>query len=142
VSALHIPSFDHSSLISGGGDPVLKIWDWMTGVVKHEVSVLDVVEPFIVVRALKRKRGQAEDDGDEAPKGSKGKAKRKQSKKGNQAEEQATEGGHATTLVMDVKDEDFGDLNEEEKPQKVLVINKIDSVNSDSGPHIVFSAVG
>jgi len=141
VSALHIPSFDHSSLISGGGDPVLKIWDWMTGVVKHEVSVLDVVEPFIAVRALKRKRGQAEDDGDEAPKGSKGKAKRKQSKKGNQAEEQATEGGHATTLVIDVKDEDFGDLSEE-KPQKVLVINKIDSVNSDSGPHIVFSAVG
>jgi tRNA (guanine-N(7)-)-methyltransferase subunit TRM82 len=63
VSALHILSFDHSSLISGGGDPVLKIWDWMTGVVKHEVSVLEIVEPFIAVRALKRKRGQAEDDG-------------------------------------------------------------------------------
>jgi tRNA (guanine-N(7)-)-methyltransferase subunit TRM82 len=139
VSALHIPSFDHSSLISGGGDPVLKIWDWMTGVVKHEVSILEIVEPFIAVRALKRKRGQAEDDGDEAPKGLKGKAKRKQGKKGNQGQEQATEGGYATTLVMDLKDEDFGD---EEKPQKVLVINKVDSVNSDSGPHIVFSAVG
>ena len=139
MSALHIPSFDHSSLISGGGDPVLKIWDWMTGVVKHEVSVLDIVEPFIAVRALKRKRGQTEDDGDEAPKGSKGKAKRKQSKKGNQVEEQATNGSHAATPVVDIKDE--GESSEE-KPQKVLVINKIDSVNSDSGPHIVFSAVG
>jgi tRNA (guanine-N(7)-)-methyltransferase subunit TRM82 len=141
VSALHIPSFDHSSLISGGGDPVLKIWDWMTGVVKHEVSVLEIVEPFIAVRALKRKRGQAEDDGDEAPKGSKGKAKRKQGKKGNQAEERATDGSDAATLVMDLKDEDFGDSSEE-KPQKVLVINKVDSVNSDTGPYIVFSAVG
>jgi tRNA (guanine-N(7)-)-methyltransferase subunit TRM82 len=141
VSALHILSFDHSSLISGGGDPVLKIWDWMTGVVKHEVSVLEIVEPFIAVRALKRKRGQAEDDGDEAPKGSKGKAKRKQGKKGNQAEERATDGSDAATLVMDLKDEDFGDSSEE-KPQKVLVINKVDSVNSDTGPYIVFSAVG
>ena len=141
MSALHIPNFDHSSLISGGGDPVLKIWDWMTGVVKHEVSVLEIVEPFIAVRALKRKRGQAEDDGDEAPKASKGKAKRKQGKKGNQAEAQAIEGGHTATPVMDLKDEEFRDSSEE-KPQKVLVINKVDSVNSDSGPHIVFSAVG
>ena len=140
MSALHIPSFDHSSLISGGGDPVLKIWDWMTGAVKHEVPVLEIVEPFIAVRALKWKRGQAEDDGDEAPKSSKGQAKRKQGRKGNQGKAQAT-GTHAATLVMDLKDEDLGDLSEE-KPEKVLVINKIDGVNSDSGPHIVFSAVG
>ena len=139
MSALHIPSFDHSSLISGGGDPVLKIWDWMTGVVKHEISVLEVVEPFIAVRALKRKRGQVEDDVDEAPKDSKGKAKRKRSRKGNQGEEQATDGANA--MAMDLKDEDVQDLSEE-KPQKVMVINKVDSVKSDSGSHIVFSAVG
>ncbi|KIM44673.1 hypothetical protein M413DRAFT_442627 [Hebeloma cylindrosporum] len=141
VSALHIPSFDHSSLISGGGDPVLKIWNWMNGVVKHEVPVLEVVEPFIAVRATKRKRDQAEDDGDETPKALKGKGKRKQGRKEKQREVHATEGDHAAILDTDGKDENLGDSNEE-KPEKVLVIRKVASVNSDSGAHIVFSAVG
>ncbi|KAG1748777.1 WD40-repeat-containing domain protein [Suillus occidentalis] len=31
VSAIHIPSFSPGTLISGGGDSVLKLWDWMSG---------------------------------------------------------------------------------------------------------------
>jgi tRNA (guanine-N(7)-)-methyltransferase subunit TRM82 len=123
---------------------MLKIWDWRTGVVKHEVPVLEVVEPFIVVRPLKWKRGQSEGDGDDASEGSKRKAKRTQvTKKGKvkKGKEQAIEeGGHAASPpVTDFKDN--ADLDGE-NPEKVLVIHKVGSLDSASGAHVVFSAVG
>ncbi|KIY44974.1 hypothetical protein FISHEDRAFT_8895, partial [Fistulina hepatica ATCC 64428] len=31
ISAIHIPRHSPSHLISGGGDSVLKVWDWMAG---------------------------------------------------------------------------------------------------------------
>lgn len=129
VSAIHIPTFDSSTLISGGGDPVLKIWDWMTGTVKHEIEVLETAVPFIAVRTLKRKRGS--DDG-EAPEGGKFRRKKGSGKK-QEADKELMEAG---------EDENVNEASGETKPEKVLVIRRIQSVNSDSGPHIVFSAVG
>ncbi len=85
VSAIHIPKSDPSSLISGGGDPMLKIWDWATGVTKHSLSVLEVVEPFIVIRASKKKRGGDDDEGasEGAGKKSKGQRRKENKKKTN-----------------------------------------------------------
>ena len=133
VSAIHIPISDPASLISGGGDPMLKIWDWMTGVLKHEFEVFDAVEPFIAVLALKRKRGYGDlDDEGEIPEGARIKHKKRRKGKGK---EKAKE-----------KDEDEEDDEEEEeedaKPEKVLVIHKIDTLLLDSGPQVIFSAVG
>lgn len=132
VSAIHIPSFESATLVSGGGDPVLKIWDWMTGSVKHEIEVLEKVEPFMAVRALKRKRG-CEDE--QTPEGGKFKRKKGRGKgKKNEVNAEVKEAEQA---------ENANEVPEEEtKPEKVLVIRRIQSVNSDSGPHIVFSAVG
>jgi hypothetical protein len=137
VSAIHIPRSDPASLISGGGDPMLKIWDWMTGVLKHEVEVLDAVEPFMAVRALKKKRGYGDlDDEGEIPEGArikrkKGNRKGKGKEKAKEQDDDADEGER--------EDED---KEEDSKPEKVLVVKKIDTLSSDSGPQVVFSAVG
>jgi tRNA (guanine-N(7)-)-methyltransferase subunit TRM82 len=137
VSAIHIPASDPASLISGGGDPVLKIWDWMTGALKHEVSVLDAVEPFMAVRALKRKRGYDDfDDEGEIPEGARIKHKRRKGKGKGKAKEKDKE--------VDANDDEGQEEEEEDesKPEKVLVIHKIDTLPSDSGPQVIFSAVG
>lgn len=119
---------------------MLKIWDWMTGALKHELPVLEVIEPFIAVRASKRKRGFGfvDDDDDDAPEASsnKGKGRRKKGKKGVPAEEAA--GEEAATPGSE------GDEKKEEEPklEKVLVMHHVESVETDSGLHVVFSAVG
>ena len=136
VSAIHIPKSDPESLISGGGDPMLKIWDWMTGVLKHEVVVLDAVKPFIAVRALKKKRGyygDLDDDG-EIPEG----ARKKRKKGKGKGKEKAKEKDNADDDEGEVEEE----VEEDSKPEKVLVIHKIDTLPSDSGPQVIFSAVG
>ena len=139
VSAIHIPSSDPSSLISGGGDPMLKIWDWMTGVLKHKVAVLDVVEPFMAVRALKRKRGYGDvDDEGELPEGARVKHKKRKGKGKEKAKEKDKE-----VDADDVEGEnEEEEVVEDSKPEKVLVIHKIDTFPSDSGPQVIFSAIG
>jgi tRNA (guanine-N(7)-)-methyltransferase subunit TRM82 len=133
VSAIHIPTSDPASLISGGGDPMLKIWDWMTGVLKHEVAVFDAVEPFIAVLALKRRRGDLDDEG-EIPEGARIKHKKRRKGKGKEKAKEKDE-------EDDDEEEEEGE-GEESKPEKVLVIHKIDTLVSDSGPQVIFSAVG
>ena len=115
---------------------MLKIWDWMTGVLKHEVAVLDAVEPFMAVRALKRKRvyGDDHDDEGEVPEGARIKRKKGKGKE----KEKAKEKGEAD----DDEGEDEVEVEENSKPEKVLVIHKIDTFLSDSGPQVIFSAVG
>ena len=117
---------------------MLKIWDWMTGVLKHEVAVLDAVEQFVAVRALKRKRGYGDvDDEGDIPEGAR--IKRKKGHRKGKGKEKAKEKEEVGA------DEDEGEDEEEEeesKPEKVLVIHKIDTLSSDSGPQVIFSAVG
>ena len=118
---------------------MLKIWDWMTGVLKHEVGVLDVVEPFMAVRALKRKRGYADlDDEGEIPEGARIKNKKRKAKGKEKAKEKEKE----VDDDDEGEDEEEEEVGEESKPEKVLVIHKIDTLLSDSGPQVIFSAVG
>ncbi|KAF8074939.1 quinon protein alcohol dehydrogenase-like superfamily [Lyophyllum atratum] len=140
VSAIHNPAFAPSDLVSGGGDPALKIWDWMTGVVKHEVSVGDTVEPYIRVRTPKRRRGEDGEDGPETRR--KGRGKKAKGKGKAKAESEVAE-----AEIAEVAEDASGATGVEETPlpgaednaEKVLVIRKIDSVSSR---HLVFSAVG
>ena len=121
---------------------MLKIWDWMTGVLKHEVAVLDAVEPFMAVRALKKKRGYVDlDDGEDIPEGAR--MKRKKGHRKGKGKEKAKEKDNG------VDEDDRGGEGEEDeykeedsKPEKVLVIRKIDTFPSDSGLQVIFSAVG
>lgn len=115
---------------------MLKIWDWMTGVIKHEVAVLEAVEPFIAVRALKKKRGYSDfDDGEDAPEGTRNKRRK--------GDGRGKEKGKEKDKEVDGEDsegEDEADM--EDKAEKVLVIHKIETLLSESGPQVIFSAVG
>ena len=52
--------------MSGGGDPVLKVWDWRTGRLLYDVAIEDTVRPFIAVRRARRQRGY-DSDGERKP---------------------------------------------------------------------------
>lgn len=127
ISAIHIPPFARGCLISGGGDPVLKVWDWTTGRLERNVQIFDVVQPFIMVKASKRRRKLQEDDhhGDvvEDDK-SKGRQKRKGKPK------------------QDTPSNDTEDPSKAVETETVLVVRRISSFISDSGSFVVFSALG
>ncbi|KAL1945160.1 hypothetical protein VTO73DRAFT_2780 [Trametes versicolor] len=93
VSALHIPSFDPSVLVSGGGDPTLKFWDWMSGKLTGEVCIFDAVKPHIKVKAPKWRHGWNDGEGEDGPSESKakGKGKGKRRGKGKKGSADATE---------------------------------------------------
>ncbi|KAJ3781271.1 WD40 repeat-like protein, partial [Lentinula aff. detonsa] len=50
VSAVHIPSDRPGTLISGGGDAELKIWDWRSGKHEMDIPILDSVKSYIKVK--------------------------------------------------------------------------------------------
>ncbi|KAL1667097.1 FAD dependent oxidoreductase-domain-containing protein [Schizophyllum commune] len=132
VSALHIPASVPDRLISGGGDPVLRVWDWMTGTIVRDIPVLDVVEPTIKVKSLKRKWG---DDGEgSAPRKKKRKGKGK-AKGGADAAEDAAEGTPEQAAEA---------AKVEEEGKTVLVVHKIETLREGEGKplHVIFSAVG
>lgn len=56
MSAIHFPSDQPDILISGGGDAELKLWDWLSGKHKVDISILDSVKPYIKVKMRPYKR--------------------------------------------------------------------------------------
>ncbi|KAF9069786.1 WD40-repeat-containing domain protein [Rhodocollybia butyracea] len=56
VSAIHLPSAHPHILISGGGDAELKVWDWLSGKHKFDISILEFVRPYIKVKVKPYKR--------------------------------------------------------------------------------------
>ncbi|KAH9166877.1 WD40 repeat-like protein [Lactarius sanguifluus] len=68
VSAIHIPREPtaHGVLVSGGGDPVIKLWDWRAGRWLYDVAIEDAVRPFIAVRRAQPRRGY-DSDGERKP---------------------------------------------------------------------------
>ncbi|THH27790.1 hypothetical protein EUX98_g6388 [Antrodiella citrinella] len=95
VSAIHIPTFSPHTLISGGGDPYIQCWDWLTGAKGKTIHVLDNVVSYIKVRPVKGRTSswEGEDGGeagsDEKKLVKKGRGKRKKGK--GKAEEAAVE---------------------------------------------------
>ncbi|EKM81680.1 hypothetical protein AGABI1DRAFT_70043 [Agaricus bisporus var. burnettii JB137-S8] len=126
VSAIHLPAFSPDILISGGGDPDLKIWNWMAGECIGEVRIWESVEPFIAVKNIKGKRAE---DGEGGEGSVTNKRKGKGKKKGD---------GRDDDEVNEQEGETVPDITEE----KVLVVNKIASLQSKRKDFLLFSAVG
>ena len=68
ISAVHIPRDPaaHDILISGGGDPMIKVWQWRAGRRIYDVAIEEIVRPFIAVRRAQPKRGY-DSDGERKP---------------------------------------------------------------------------
>ncbi|KAJ6504799.1 WD40 repeat-like protein [Mycena vitilis] len=129
VSALHLPAFSPTELVSGGGDPMLKIWDWMSGKLKREIPILQAVEPFMKVKPAKRTPRRFEDDGEE-----------KSTKKGRKAKARAAKGsgeGPSSAAPADPPEEVEVDAVEGDN---ILVVQRIATL--DEGRYLIFSAVG
>ncbi|KAI8985736.1 WD40-repeat-containing domain protein [Trametes punicea] len=167
VSALHIPSFRPSALISGGGDPMLKLWDWMSGTLLSEVSVFDAVEPYIKVKAPRWRRGWNEGDGgdEEAAEGrSKGKDKgRRRGKDKAGGEESRAQGNveqredqsEPTQTAAKSADVEMAESGAQTPPtpqavngsseedRLIFVVHRLATVDrAEHGRHILFNAVG
>ncbi|KAG2150299.1 WD40-repeat-containing domain protein [Suillus bovinus] len=138
VSALHIPSFSPGTLISGGGDSVLKLWDWMSGKLLRNIDVLSAVQPFIAVKAPKKRREWKNEDEDIEPiEGEKGRRKNK----GKRKEKRSVDGGDAEeSQDPTMSERQPGEVSTEES-EVVFVVHRIASIPS-LVPRIVFSAVG
>ncbi|KAF9006044.1 hypothetical protein BDQ17DRAFT_1352635, partial [Cyathus striatus] len=130
VSAIHIPQSNTSILVSGGGDPILKFWDWLSGEVKHELP-----------------RGSWDEDGEDT--GESNRTKRKKAKAKARAEaknkEASQEPGAAAPESENVPQEETEgskDAVGDEELRKVLAVHQIGSVNTEAGEYLIFSAVG
>ncbi|WWC63655.1 uncharacterized protein I303_106260 [Kwoniella dejecticola CBS 10117] len=55
VSSLHIPTSSPNTLLSGGGDSSIRIWDWPTGKLLNKVDIYGAVLPQRKVRSYLRK---------------------------------------------------------------------------------------
>ena len=44
ISKIHIPSWQPETLISGGGDDYLLVWDWRTGTIRDKLDLKDLLE--------------------------------------------------------------------------------------------------
>ncbi|KAJ6565973.1 WD40-repeat-containing domain protein [Mycena sp. CBHHK59/15] len=134
VSAIHVPEFAPKKLVSGGGDPILKIWDWVSGTVTREIPILHEVEPFIKVKSVRRKR--FEDDEEEGGDGNK--------KKGRKAKFRARKKEASTSAISNEEEPEAATPAEvTEAGEVILTLRKIESLKSDTDDrHLIFSAVG
>lgn len=109
---------------------MLKIFDWMTGKLKHEVEVWSTVEPFIVAYPAEKRKRAVGDDDDGAEEGKGGRRAKRKNKERQSTEEE------------DVESENADAKESVQTPEKVLVIHAIGSVQTEDQKYILFSAVG
>ncbi|KAG1860093.1 quinon protein alcohol dehydrogenase-like superfamily [Suillus subluteus] len=116
-------------LISGGGDSVLKLWDWMNGELLHDIDVFSAVQPFIAVRVPKKKRERKDEDDDIEP--TEGNAKKKRS---------TDDGDVDKSQDSAVPEGQPGEASTEDS-EVVFVVHRVASIPS-LAPRIMFSEVG
>lgn len=136
VSAIHIPQYEPDFLISGGGDPDLKIWEWQMGFLDQTVAVFSAVDPFILVKAPKRRLKSQNGGDDDAVIIDAGSGRRKKKTKHKQVALRGDSEDPTTDSPAGVSSQDPAGT------ETVFVIHKIDSFLSEWGNCIVFSAVG
>ncbi|KAI5984318.1 WD40-repeat-containing domain protein [Pisolithus albus] len=136
VSATHIPRYDPDFLISGGGDPDLKVWEWQMGFLDQTIPVFSAVEPFISVKVPKRRlKSQIGGDEDAVNIGA-GSSRRKKRTKHKQGALRGDSEHPAADSLAGVSTQDPAET------ETVFVIHKIDSIFYNWEACIVFSAVG
>ncbi|KIM90548.1 hypothetical protein PILCRDRAFT_56339, partial [Piloderma croceum F 1598] len=139
VSAVHIPCFSPDTLISGGGDPTFKAWNWMTGKIHAEVEVWSIVQRFIKVEGGRKGRGWGEGAEQGRQRKRRGKAKDTEiDGDGGDVEEDIVDVGPSKNDITP----DEPQLNTTKPGQIVQVVHKIDSFESNASKYILFSAVG
>jgi tRNA (guanine-N(7)-)-methyltransferase subunit TRM82 len=167
VSAVHIPCDPaaHDILVSGGGDSVLKVWEWHAGRRLYDVTIEEAVRPFIAVRCARHKRGYDSGGGRKPPtRRWLARQRRRQAKAAVLAGESAgttpdrEEAGKAEAEIGiedggDESGDEAADMVEdetpatpsgepEEPPVPVLVVQKIETLNVGGRLLLTFSAVG
>ncbi|KAF7969461.1 hypothetical protein HWV62_27309 [Athelia sp. TMB] len=155
VTAVHIPSFAPETLISGGGDTMLKVWDWMAGKLKAEVEVWETAQKFLLAKGYKKIRGQwgkkNEDTTAGVEQGGKTrKERREKNRKGKEAH--LSELGEAKDDEAEAEADGVGEGNDSyptasqtetiDLGEFILVIHKIQSLQLGTSQLIVFTAVG
>ncbi|OCB91735.1 hypothetical protein A7U60_g992 [Sanghuangporus baumii] len=163
VSALHRPSWDHSVLVSGGGDPDLKIWNWMEGKLLHEIPIYEAAMPF--VKVVRKKSGRSEDGSDvEGREGasraaSGGRRRGRKKRKGKEEVELDTDSGeeignegNADEMQVDERDAAQASASngipgsrtkqEPSEPSPLLAVQKIETFESSPHRFIIFSTHG
>lgn len=114
----------------------------------HEIPILDAMQPFLKVRAKKRKRGDDNEDGENdqgepKPKGRRGRKKNKgknvdAAQEGHDEPETAPVAGPSRLTHSGAE----GAPNPEEDGENVLVVHKIASMEVNHERYLIFSAVG
>lgn len=140
MSSIHLPTFAPQTLISGGGDPTLKFWDWMTGKVKAEVPIWDIVQGHIKVRAAKKGR-TGKDVGDvNKRKQKRGKEKEKEIDQGDDGDGDGRDRDESPNLndVQSTEEQ----LTADGPGELIQVVHKIDSFEIGTRRYLLFSAVG
>ncbi|ESK97872.1 wd repeat-containing protein [Moniliophthora roreri MCA 2997] len=125
ISCLHIPPSQPSLLISGGGDPELKVWDWFSGQLKFNIPILDSVKKYIQVTVQPYIRKKARQNANAGP----------------DADESMADG--TATPDEEVSESPAPGQSEEQIPgETILVVHKISTVERHGNIFIVFSVVG
>jgi len=143
VSSIHIPSSMPQTLISGGGDPTIKIWNWMDGKLIRDVLISDTVLPFIKVKPPKRMNHSEEYASDEdAPSARQRRKAKKAEAKSKQSDQQSLDDvdGEGTPEAAEATPMDVDGAESPCAP--MLIVQKIESVNAPCGNVVLFSAVG
>ncbi|KAG9050429.1 tRNA (guanine-N(7)-)-methyltransferase non-catalytic subunit trm82 [Tulasnella sp. UAMH 9824] len=164
VSALHIPQSSPHTLVSGGGDPELFIWDWTNGTLLQKVSVMEKVKPLAKVKGGRRTfhRLPRRPDGEGLSRKSKrGKGKQKQPPEEEEAdvgdvqedaEDDGAEDGansskpdagqSSAAASMQVQPGETKLLHKFDPTAESFVVGRIGSTTIGSEKLILFSAVG
>ncbi|KLO06649.1 hypothetical protein SCHPADRAFT_882612 [Schizopora paradoxa] len=157
VSSLHIPSWDSSRLLSGGGDPEIKLWNWMDGRLLAKYSVAHAVFPF--VKIFRRVSGGGNASGGEAdgePKKPRKKlSHRKLRKKGKEGrlaylaaiQKEGEAQAEDVSEQMDIDNpstpvQASTSATDERLADPTLVISKIETLETSSQKLCFFSAIG
>ena len=143
--------------MSGGGDPVLKVWDWRAGKRLYDVAIEDTVRPFIAVRRARRQRGY-DSDGERKPPSRRWLARQRRREAKAAAGVEGDVGSTPDVEEVEVEDDNDGEAEngsgdevsdaeatptrEMEDRPSVLVIQKIDTLKVRERVVAVFSAVG
>lgn len=138
ISALEIPPCAPSTLISGGGDPEIYIWDFRAGRLLGRIPVWEHVRPFLKVKGG-RKQWKDNGEGKRPPK-----AKKKKGKRAIKGDKPSAV-GEAGDVPMETVAENASAVSEGPTTvydEEVLVVSHIKYARLGNTDIVLFSAIG